>query len=65
MIKSDKKFTNSMEWLQYIAKEHSIQEDAQKRNITLQDHKKAMKESEVVKTIKDGKLWCSKCKRFV
>ena len=54
-----------MELLQYTAKEHSIQQDAQKRNITLQDHKKALKENNVGKHIEDGEFRCTKCERIV
>ena len=61
----DMKVANSMDLLQHTAKEHSKPDEAQTRDIILQDHKKAMKESEVNKDIGDNEFRCFKCERVV
>ena len=54
-----------MELLQRTAKNHSKPEKVEKKDIKLQDHKKALKENKVDQSIGHGELKCAKCERIV
>ena len=61
----DKKVSNSIEFLQHTAKEHSEADKVEIMDIKLQDHKKALKENIVGKRIEDGEFRCTKCEKIV
>ena len=54
-----------MDLLQHVGKEQSKLKQAQTRDITLQDHKKIIKENKITENIGNGQLWCSKFERVV